>query len=68
MAVKEALMLFQFEKDGARGGRVVIEVDRGMVKAKVCVFEFKGDDKTRVCGRLADALNAQVRAALEGKL
>lgn len=65
MAVKEALMLFKFEKHGKLGGRVVIEVDRGMVTAKVCVFEFSGDDTKKTCGRLADRLNAVVREALE---
>ena len=65
MANKEALMLFEYQKKGELGGRVVINVDRGMVQAKICVFEFSGDDKNCVCGKLADTLNDAIAAALE---
>jgi hypothetical protein len=62
MANKQALMLFDAQKDG-RGGRVTIALDRGQIQASICVFDTT-DDSKGVCKRLAESLNAAIETAL----
>jgi hypothetical protein len=62
VANKAALMLFDVEKQG-RGGRVVINVDRGQVQASIAVFETTNDSKG-TCKRLAETLNRAIETTL----